>query len=221
MMAAPDAQSQAEALLRPAGGAVLVIDVQNDFAHELGKGARLGSDIQAAQQAVAQINCLILAARRAGVPVIYLCVEHSPLTDRPIFKARYRQRRFDPDDLLCATGSWGAALYEGLVAPAQGEPVIPKYGYDGFQDTPLDAILDNRGVRNLTITGLVTNLCVQITAEHAFGLGYGVVVVRDATAGDDEAAHLAALRNLEAYFGPVVDTETVLACWNRSGEEPR
>lgn len=202
---------------------LLVVDVQNDFAHERGKSSALGADLVSARKAVESINRLIAAARGLRLPVVYLRTEHSLLTDRPNFKARYVVRGFDPENLLCAAGTWGAELYEDLAPPSEGEAVVTKYGYDGFQDTCLDAVLNNRGTRTLVVTGLVTNLCVQTTVEHAFALGYEVIIVEDATAGDDLAAQKAALTNLGKYFGTVVGTREVLESWNQtpvSGRQP-
>ncbi len=196
--------------------ALLVVDVQNDFAHERGKAAGMGMDMDPTHQAVARINRLILAAREARIPVIFLRTEHSHQTDRPNFKARYQLRGFDPEDLLCATGTWGAELYEKLEPPITYEPIVTKFGYDGFQDTALDAVLQNRGVKTLVMTGIVTNLCVQTTAEHGFGLGYGVVIVKDATAGSNPKAHEAALGNLGAFFGPVVESDSLIGLWHES-----
>lgn len=199
--------------LNPLSSALIIVDIQNDFVHEQGKAALLGSDFEAAQQAVSNINRLIEAARQSEINIVYLRIEHSPVTDRPNYRARYQMRGLDPEDLLCATGSWGAEWYPNLLVPRPSDAVVTKYGYDGFQDTPLDSILHSRGVENLVMTGVVTNLCVQTTAEHGFGLGYHIVVVKDATAGDDDAAHQAALRNLGLYFGILADSNEIIQFW--------
>ncbi len=209
-------QSVAEGLVRaiePSRTAVIVVDIQNDFVHSDGKAAKMGSDMTEAQAAVTPINRLIECGRAVGAQIIYARIEHAPDTDRPNYRARYERRGFDPQDLLCATGSWGADFYDPLLQPQGHEAVVTKYSYDAFQDTNLNAILQSRGIDNLIVTGVVTNLCVQTTAEHGFGLGYTVVIPRDATAGDDEAAHEAALRNLGAYFGDVVNTDEIIEAW--------
>lgn len=209
----------------PEKTALIVVDVQNDFAHAEGKAAQWGTDMTPVYAAVAQINRLIVAARESGVAVVYARVEHSPQTDRPNYRARYAKRKMQESDLLCATGSWGAAFYADLVGPRPQDAVVTKYSYDAFQDTALDAILHSRGIEHLVVVGLVTNLCVQTTAEHGFGLGYYITVVSDATAGDDLAAHEAALRNLGLYFGPVLTTDEVISAWQtataRQPEQPQ
>ncbi len=194
--------------------ALLVVDVQNDFAHEHGKGARIGANIVAAQSAIKNINILIQTARKVDIPIVYIRTEHSELVDRPNFIARYRKRGFDSTDLLCATGSWGAKLFDDLLPPKEGDAVIIKHGYDGFQETPLDAILQNRGAKILVVTGLITNLCVQTTAEHGFALGYFIVIAGDATSSNKKTTHKAALRNLADYFGIVSKTNEIVEAWH-------
>ncbi len=202
--------------VEPLRTAVVVVDIQNDFVHDEGKGARMGGDMTEAQAAVVQINRLIECGRAVGAQIIYARIEHAPETDRPNYRARYLQRGFDPQDLLCATGTWGADFYAPLFQPQGREAVVTKFGYDAFQDTALNAILASRGIETLIVTGVVTNLCVQTTAEHGFGLGYTIVIPRDATAGDDDAAHEAALRNLGAYFGVVVSTDEIIEAWGNA-----
>ncbi len=197
----------------PEKTALLIIDVQNDFAHPEGKGAQWGARMQPVPDVVRSINRLVETARAVGSPVVYARIEHSPRTDRPNYRERYTQRRMDPADLLCATGSWGAEFFADLLPPHPDDAVITKYGYDAFQDTALDAVLHSRGIENIVVTGLVSNLCVQTTAEHGFGLGYYVTVVADATAGDDLASHEAALRNLGLYFGLVATTDELVSVW--------
>jgi ureidoacrylate peracid hydrolase len=202
----------------PATTALVIVDIQNDFVHDDGKAGKMGEDMRPAQQAVNCINRLIQAARAAEAHLVYLRIEHSITTDRPNYRARYEQRGMQPDDLLCAAGSWGADWYDGLERPRPQDAVVTKYSYDGFQNTPLDAMLQSRGAQNLVMTGVVTNLCVQTTAEHGFGLGYYIAVAQDATAGDDAASHEAALRNLGLYFGTITETDTLLHLWRERVE---
>ena len=60
---------------------------------------------------------------------------------------------------------------------------------------------------------MVTNLCVQTTIQHAFALGYYVVVAEDATAAVDPTVQAVTLDNFRQYFGPVVASETIDRHW--------
>src|SRR5688572_20615976 len=138
MTAAPNLLAQQ---VDPTRTALIIVDVQNDFAHLNGKAAQWGGDMAQIPNVIAQINRLIEAARATDVTIIYARVEHSPRTDRPNYRARYEMRGMHPSDLLCATGTWGAEFYADLLLPRPEDAVITKYGYDAFQDTALDTIL--------------------------------------------------------------------------------
>ncbi|MFB7970494.1 cysteine hydrolase family protein [Streptomyces rubiginosohelvolus] len=65
------------------------------------------------------------------------------------------------------------------LAPAAGEPVVPKAAPDSFLGTELDAVLRARGVTEVVVTGFATEICVESTARQALSRGYDVVLVAD------------------------------------------
>jgi nicotinamidase-related amidase len=158
------------------------------------------------------INRLIGAARAAGVPVVYVLMEHGPAIDLPNYQARYFARGMD-GDILCAAGTWGARLDGEIATPAAGDLTIVRHSYDAFAGTPLHESLRARGVESVVGAGVVTNLCVQTTIQHAFALGYYVVVAEDATAAVDPTVQAVTLNNFRLYFGPVVPSETIDRHW--------
>ncbi|MBM3451478.1 MAG: cysteine hydrolase family protein [Armatimonadetes bacterium] len=80
--------------------ALIVVDVQNDFAHPAGWVGRRGGLPPSTQAAVARINALIDAARLTRLPVYYVRVEHGPEVDAPSYRARYAARGFAAGELL-------------------------------------------------------------------------------------------------------------------------
>ncbi|MFI7233708.1 cysteine hydrolase family protein [Streptomyces cyaneofuscatus] len=106
---------------------------------------------------VARIAALQERARAAGVPVV--TVQHQD------------------DELEPGTEGWRVAP---ALAPAPGEPVVPKSSPDGFLDTGLDATLRDMGVTEVVVTGFATEICVESTARRALSLHYDVVLVADA-----------------------------------------
>ncbi|MEV0220617.1 cysteine hydrolase [Streptomyces sp. NPDC050704] len=82
--------------------------------------------------------------------------------------------------------------------PRAGEHLVTKHGLDAFEGTDLHDRLNREGVTELVVAGLSTAHGVAATAATALRLGYGVVVVSDATAGADEAQHREALDRLIA-----------------------
>jgi len=200
-----------DAILAPTRSALLVVDVQHDFIHPEGWATRHGSP--SLRQVIPPINRLIGAARAAGVPVVYILMEHGPAIDLPNYRARYVARGMD-GDILCAAGTWGARLDGEVTAPAAGDLTIVRHSYDAFEGTRLHESLRARGVESVVGTGVVTNLCVQTTIEHAFALGYYVVVAEDATATPDPTVQAVTLTNFRQYFGPVVPSTTIQEHWH-------
>ncbi len=199
-------------VLRPGRAALLVVDIQHDFVHPRGWSARHGAGTAPLRRVIPVINRLIAAARTARVSVAYLAVEHGAAVDAANYRARYARRGME-GDVLCAVGTWGAALDEELTPPEPEDLRVVRHSYDGFAGTALDRELRARGVGTVVATGVVTNVCVQATVQHAFALGYHVVVVEDGTAAADPVVHSMTLRNIDDYFGWVAPSEYIRAQW--------
>jgi nicotinamidase/pyrazinamidase len=174
--------------------ALLVVDVQNDFADPKGS-----LSVRGGHEVVPLIDMEIVRASRTGAPVIYTQdwhPEHTPhfATDGGIWPPH------------CVQATWGAELHPGLRVEG---PVVRKGAdgsdaYSGFstrhpetgveRDTELDELLRSRGVQRLAICGLATDYCVLETVLDARMLGYPVVVLRsmiravDLEPGDGERA---------------------------------
>jgi ureidoacrylate peracid hydrolase len=208
----PPVLTALDAILAPTRSSLLVVDVQNDFVHPDGWAARHHPGGPSLRQVIPPINRLIRAARAARVPVVYVLMEHGPAIDPPNYRARYVARGME-GDILCAAGTWGATLDAEVTPPADGDLAIVRHSYDGFANTPLDRLLRDRGVETVVATGVVSNLCVQTTVQHAFALGYYVVVAEDGTAATDPTVHTVTLTNFRQFFGAVVPSETIAHHW--------
>lgn len=206
-----DPRLQALADLR---GAVLVVDVQRSFADpEL--LAHLDDDARArVAAAVARTGEAVVAARTAGTDVVWLQLR-VPRCDpwaasnwlRGIDPGEEWPTEFEP----CVEGSAGIEWFG--VEPLPGEPVVAKRTYDGFARTPLLEVLRQRGIGWLAVAGLTTDCCVLETAGSAFTNGFRVVVLADATAAHEQAAHEAALLVLSLHSAVVADLTDVRALW--------
>jgi ureidoacrylate peracid hydrolase len=204
-----------DAILAPTRSALLVVDVQHDFVHPDGWAARHHPGSPSLRHVIPAINRLIRAARAAAVPVVYVLMEHGPTIDLPNYRARYAARDME-DDILCAAGTWGARLDGEVTPPGPADLTIVRHSYDAFEGTPLDGLLRERHVESVVGTGVVTNLCVQTTIQHAFALGYYIVIAEDATAATDPIVQAVTLANFRQYFGPVVPSETIRERWQES-----
>lgn len=170
------------ALLLGPSDALLVVDVQNDFADP--KGSLF---VPGGEEVAAQCAALMAEAAAAGAQVI--CTQDWHPTVTPHFQ---EQGGLWPRH--CVQGSWGAELHPllprrtRLVRKGQGQ----LDGYSGFgsrdpstervEATELREVLQRREVRRLVLAGLALDVCVRETALDAVRLGYPTVLVRSATA---------------------------------------
>lgn len=201
------------AWIAPSRTAVLVIDIQVDFASSDGA---LGPyvDMAAVQPAVMAAERLVEAARAAGTPVVFVGLFTSPETDSPSWKERMRRRGGDPDDesALCRAGQPGSDFYGPR--PLPGEVVVRKARYSGFVGTDLNARLKALGVDTLIAAGLTTECCVDSTVRDAFSLDYHVFVAGDACAAYEADIHTASLKVMELNSAILTDTAAIAAAWS-------
>lgn len=199
--------------IAPSRTAVLVIDIQVDFASPDGAlGAYV--DMAVVQPAVAAAERLVEAARGAGIPVVFVGLFTSPETDSSSWKARMRRRGGDPDNesALCRVGEVGSEFYGPK--PAPGEPVVKKTRYSGFGGTDLDARLKALGVDTLVVAGLTTECCVDSTVRDAFSLDYHVFVAADACAAYEPDIHAASLKVMDLNSAILTDTAAIAHAWS-------
>ncbi|WP_297506836.1 cysteine hydrolase [uncultured Caulobacter sp.] len=213
MTTSPAAVDGLKAWIAPSRTAVVVIDIQVDFASAEGAlGAYV--DMAVVQPAVAAAERLVETARGAGVPVVFVGLFTTPETDSASWKERLRRRGGDPDDesALCREGEVGSDFHGPK--PAPGELVVKKTRYSGFGGTDLDARLKALGVDTLVVAGLTTECCVDSTVRDAFSLDYHVFVAADACAAYEADIHAASLKVMDLNSAILTDTAAVAAAWS-------
>jgi nicotinamidase-related amidase len=165
--------------------ALLVVDMLKDFVLP---GAPL--EVPKARRIVPAISREIDRARREGRPVVYVNDSHRP--DDPEFAVW-------PSHAV--EGTEGARVVDEL-APGPGDLVVKKRSYSGFYGTDLEAKLREMGVDELTVTGVVTNICVLYTSVDAMMRGFRVEVPEDCVAALNDEDHRFALRQLREVLKP-------------------
>lgn len=189
--------------------------MQNDFVHPdggFGISARQpGSavDFEGLSATIPMVAELLDATRRAGRPVVYIThVLRPDYTDAafPFWRAGPPGTTRKGNFLI--EGTWGAQVIDDL-APAPGERVVVKKGFDGFSNTGLDMLLRNLGVDTCVVCGVKTCVCVSSTVRGASERNYQLVVIGDACADNKREWHEAELITMSRIFADVLDTSTV------------
>jgi biuret amidohydrolase len=198
--------------------ALIIIDMQRDFLEPGGFGETLGNDVSLLAAAVEPCRAVLEAARRRGLLVIHTREGHRPdLSDAPPAKVE----RGEPSRRIGAPGPMGRILVRGepghdIIAalyPAGGEPVIDKPGKGAFYQTELELMLRNRGIENLLVCGVTTEVCVNTTVREANDRGYRCIVLGDCCASYFPHFHEAGLAMIKAQggiFGWVSDSRAAL-----------
>ncbi len=154
--------------------ALLVVDVQRDFVD----GALA---VRGAASIIPEVNRYVELF--SGCPIFFTRDWHPE--DHVSFK-----ENGGPWPRHCVAGTEGAMIHPDVLVP-DGAFIINKGtksefdAYSGFQDTCLDALLRERGVRRLFVCGLATDYCVKHTCIGGVNLGYQVFVLLDAVKGVD------------------------------------
>ena len=204
--------------LDPRRAALLIIDMQRDFLEPGGFGEMLGNDVSQLRRAIEPNRRLLEAWRAADLFVIHTREGHRPdLADLPLAKKRRGRGAKSIGD----RGPLGRILVRGEpghdiipeLYPRAGEPVIDKPGKGAFFATDLHAILDNRVIRQLVVTGVTSEVCVNTTVREANDRGFDCLVLEDCVASyfpEFQAAGLDMIKAQGGIFGWVGHSTDVM-----------
>ena len=186
--------------------ALMIVDMQRDFVDPGGFGEALGNDVSFLRKVIAPIKTVLDTARYNKMLVIHTREGHrqdlSDLPQNKKLRGKLKAGIGDPGPMgrILVRGEYGHGIVDEL-KPAPGEPIVDKPGKGAFHATDLDSLLRNRGIKQLVVCGVTTEVCVNTSVREANDRGYDCLVLEDCVGSYFPEFQTASLNMIKAQGG--------------------
>lgn len=196
--------------LIPEQTALLVIDIQNDFASPSGKLAKFGRDLSQVEPLIDNLEKLIKVASKANVLTLYTMQVYDRENLNDLQKEQYD---LDGKAITCDIDTDGYKFYR--ISPPESETYV-KYNFNAFSNQDLITRLKENNIKTLVITGMDTIYCIETAIRNGYDLGYKIVVPRDLVAGNAKHQDLneKTLQLVDKSFGVLTTSEELITLWS-------
>jgi ureidoacrylate peracid hydrolase len=180
--------------LNPKETALVLIEFQNDFTTEGGIFHGAVKGVMDANNMLANTVETVKAARNAGINILYVPIafteDYHEVTATP-----YGILKGVVDNGAFKKNTWGTEIAEVLMPEKDDIIIEGKRSFCAFASTNLDFILRSTGIKNIVLTGFLTNCCVESTMRTAYDKGYNVITLTDCCATLSQDEHDNALKS--------------------------
>jgi len=198
-------------LIKPSETAFLIIDMQVDFCSFDGICGSNWGGLAQTTSIIPKIKRFHTHMQELGILTVFTRYLYNLKKTSPNFIAVMKNNGLLP---VCLEGSQGAELYE--LTPSREDLVIDKYSYDCYAKTQLLEIFKSKGIKNILISGVRTEVCVDTTAKRTLAEGMLPIIIEDlvATHDDKKNIHDNVLQTFKTYHGVVMSSTEILNAMN-------
>ncbi len=183
--------------------AVLIVDLQNSLTQEGGSNY-----YPTAAEMMPRVCTQLAKMRELGAQLVYIWTKQgisSGLT--------CRAHQYNPElsgRLMPVSDEHWMELDERLPIDPKQDLIIRKFTYSAFWGTPLIEFLEQKGIENVLVCGIKTNVCCRQTTIDAVSHGFKTFIIRDMTSTNNEEIKAYHLAEMDKYFAKVLDSDEVI-----------
>ncbi len=183
--------------------AVLVVDLQNSLTQEGGSNY-----YPTAAEMMPRVCTQLAKMRELGAQLVYIWTKQGASSGLTC-----RAHQYNPElsgRLMPVSDEHWMELDERLPIDPKQDLIIRKFTYSAFWGTPLLEFLEQKGIENVLVCGIKTNVCCRQTTIDAVSHGFKTFIIRDMTSTNNEEIKAYHLAEMDKYFAKVLDSDEVI-----------